>query len=106
MTPLKIETEGARSDAIGAELRLRLIQMDRELEEQEQKLREERRRTQETEREMEQKEMHIARLMAESQRYRKAWIMAFELARIYHFLFGIRNEHSMDTVEKVWHDYV
>jgi hypothetical protein len=66
---------GARAEAgkaePGLELRLRLVQMDRELEQLEAQLREEKRRSTELESAVEQKDLQSARLLADCQRYRK-----------------------------------
>jgi hypothetical protein len=66
--------ETAATKGPGSEFRLRLVQMDMELDKMEAKLGEERRRTRELEGTIEGKEMEIARMMADCQRYRK---MAF-----------------------------
>ncbi|KAL3110050.1 hypothetical protein niasHT_015653 [Heterodera trifolii] len=76
--------DAARAEGAARELRLRMIQMDQQLEQQERSLAQKRQTEHETEQALEQKDLQIARLLTECQRYRK---MAFgdaegQMARI------------------------
>ncbi|KAL3101975.1 hypothetical protein niasHS_003384 [Heterodera schachtii] len=76
--------DAARAEGTARDLRLRMIQMDQQLEQQERSLAQKRQTEHETEQALEQKDLQIARLLTECQRYRK---MAFgdaegQMARI------------------------
>ncbi|KAL3117782.1 hypothetical protein niasHT_009828 [Heterodera trifolii] len=76
--------DAARAEGAARELRLRMIQMDQQLEQQERSLAQKQQTEHETEQALEQKDLQIARLLTECQRYRK---MAFgdaegQMARI------------------------
>ncbi|KAL3110831.1 hypothetical protein niasHT_014768 [Heterodera trifolii] len=66
--------DAARAEGAARELRLRMIQMDQQLEQQERSLAQKQQTEHETEQALEQKDLQIARLLTECQRYRK---MAF-----------------------------